>query len=103
MIEDPRVKFVGYRVPHPLKTNIEIKVPVVILRVTVGANHRTDLSSQEGGVRQLSAHTGDLQGDGRRHSCSAFRCFIMVELRAEEIEGQRRACILVIRWFSSSL
>ncbi|KAK8820888.1 DNA-directed RNA polymerase II subunit J [Blastocystis sp. ATCC 50177/Nand II] len=26
MIEDPRVKFVGYRVPHPLKTSIEIKI-----------------------------------------------------------------------------
>ena len=26
MIEDPRVTFVGYRVPHPLNTNIEIRV-----------------------------------------------------------------------------
>ena len=26
MIEDPKVTFVGYRVPHPLNTNIEIRV-----------------------------------------------------------------------------
>lgn len=28
MIEDPKVTFVGYRVPHPLNTNIEIRVRV---------------------------------------------------------------------------
>lgn len=29
MIEDPNVTFVGYRVPHPLNTNIEIRVLLV--------------------------------------------------------------------------
>ena len=28
MIEDPKVTFVGYRVPHPLNTNIEIRVRI---------------------------------------------------------------------------
>ena len=26
MLEDPKVSFVGYRVPHPLSTNIEMRV-----------------------------------------------------------------------------
>ena len=28
MIEDPNVTFVGYRIPHPLNTNIELRVRV---------------------------------------------------------------------------
>ena len=70
MIEDPRVKFVGYRVPHPLKTSIEIKVGFSLLRDRADSDKWTHVPSQEGNAGQLPAHNDHLQGDGRGHSCS---------------------------------
>lgn len=70
MIEDPRVKFVGYRVPHPLKTSIEIKVGFCFLRDLADSDEWTHISSQKGDARQLSTYIGYLQRDGRGHSCN---------------------------------
>ena len=43
MIEDPNVKFVGYRVPHPLSTCIEMRVVYVKLVHFLGTNNRTQI------------------------------------------------------------
>ena len=72
MIEDPRVKFVGYRVPHPLKTSIEIKVEFCSLRDPADSDEWAHISSQEGDARQLPTYIGYLQGDGRGHSCNCI-------------------------------
>ena len=45
MIEDPNVKFVGYRVPHPLSTCIEMRVVFVKFVFLVGSNNRTEISA----------------------------------------------------------
>ncbi|CBK21266.2 uncharacterized protein [Blastocystis hominis] len=45
MIEDPNVKFVGYRVPHPLSTCIEMRVVFVKFVSLVGSNNRTEISA----------------------------------------------------------
>ena len=54
MIEDPNVKFVGYRVPHPLSTCIEMRVVFVKLVSLVGSNNGTEISTRK-------SHDGKLQ------------------------------------------
>ena len=54
MIEDPNVKFVGYRVPHPLSTCIEMRVVFVKLVSLVGSNNGTEISARK-------SHDGKLQ------------------------------------------
>ena len=52
--EDPNVKFVGYRVPHPLSTCIEMRVVFVKLVSLVGSNNGTEISTRK-------SHDGKLQ------------------------------------------
>ena len=45
MLEDPKVSFVGYRVPHPLSTNIEMRVVSLEIVHSLGSDDRCRISS----------------------------------------------------------
>lgn len=53
MIEDPNVKFVGYRVPHPLSTCIEMRVVFVKIVNVLGSNNGAEIFSVQSDEREL--------------------------------------------------